>query len=96
MDGAKHVYEDVGIACWLMLLWRDTFAPPPLDSPSSAQASGSHSTAEERPWSLEKGHVSIPHEPLVPPGPQETNVEAPRWANWSRPANGFLDLGCVC
>lgn len=24
-DAGKHVFEDVGIACWLMLFWKDTF-----------------------------------------------------------------------
>ncbi|KZP21002.1 DUF1613-domain-containing protein [Athelia psychrophila] len=94
MDGAKHVYEDVGIACWLMLLWRDTFAPPPIDPPSSAQPSASDSTTEEASRSSDIGHTSCPQEPSIASSPQESNSEAPRWAEWSRPMNGFLDLGC--
>ncbi|KAI9463609.1 hypothetical protein BJY52DRAFT_1202901 [Lactarius psammicola] len=41
-DPLKHVFEDIGIATFLMLLWKDTYSPetiPPLpDSPASPGA----------------------------------------------------------
>lgn len=56
-DPLKHVFEDIGIATFLMLFWKDTFA-----------ASADLADVQE--------------------------VDDLRWASWSRPSGGFLDLGC--
>ncbi|KAF8868589.1 DUF1613 domain-containing protein [Gymnopilus junonius] len=39
-DPLKHVFEDIGIATYLMLLWKDTFRSGPINNPSD----------EKEPW----------------------------------------------
>ncbi|KAF7979490.1 hypothetical protein HWV62_42331 [Athelia sp. TMB] len=86
MDGAKQVYEDVGIACWLMLLWKDTFAPsnPFNPNPQSALC----------PPTDGNGSFDSPHASSAQPPTIQGSESEPLWTKWPRPPNGFLDLGC--
>ncbi|KAL1725307.1 hypothetical protein EV714DRAFT_221593 [Schizophyllum commune] len=46
-DPLKHVFEDIGIATYLMLLWKYTYAQ---QSPSNSSASGGDESLNEEPW----------------------------------------------
>lgn len=51
-DPLKHVFEDIGIATFLMLLWKDTYSPetvPPLPADSSDGTFGTTGLSNE-PW----------------------------------------------
>ncbi|KZT20848.1 DUF1613-domain-containing protein [Neolentinus lepideus HHB14362 ss-1] len=43
-DPLKHVFEDIGIATYLMLLWKDMYSSPPSEAQSDSKSE------PERPW----------------------------------------------
>ncbi|KAF8274494.1 hypothetical protein EI94DRAFT_1675134 [Lactarius quietus] len=45
-DPLKHVFEDIGIATFLMLLWKDMYSPETVPQPVDA----SDSTSSSEPW----------------------------------------------
>ncbi|CAL1695409.1 unnamed protein product [Somion occarium] len=88
-DPLKHVFEDIGIATYLMLLWKDMYAPQ---------------TSWRRIWTnpLETAIWFLrdlwgPWTSVIFrrfPSHMTEGLQNEPWKRWPRPPTGFLDLGC--
>ncbi|KAH9957940.1 hypothetical protein BC827DRAFT_1269920 [Russula dissimulans] len=80
-DPLKHVFEDISIATFLMLLWKDTYGP------NTIPASTDHDPNPGAP-----GPDLSAATPNATGAPGSPDMEP--WRRWPRPPGGFADLGC--